>query len=73
LIASILEDSGPSNLKVVIARNEKYGAPHTEEIISQPYYFGTFSSSFAANHGSFFRGKIVSWRETSVLKTRPAR
>jgi hypothetical protein len=30
LITSILEDGGPSNLKVVIARNEKYGAPHIE-------------------------------------------
>jgi hypothetical protein len=37
LIASILEDYRPSNLKVVIARNEKYGAPHMEEIISPPY------------------------------------
>ncbi|MGB9418472.1 MAG: hypothetical protein WCB58_19315 [Acidobacteriaceae bacterium] len=53
LIASILEDSGPGNLKVVIARNEKYGAPHTEDIISTPYYFGT-SSSFSANHGDCF-------------------
>ena len=56
LIASILEDGGLSNLKVVIARNEKYGTPHIEEVISPPCYLGT--SSFGTNNGSFFRGRI---------------
>lgn len=32
LIAGILEDGGSSNLKVVIARNEKYGALHIERL-----------------------------------------